>query len=116
MSAHSYYYDTELSSLQKSTGIYYIIANQKCKKYLVLYIVWYIIKEHIGSIRESSYILPHEIIGPYVVCGFSSYLLALSFNGSNIEMWTIKPLETFNIIKHTLYLKRTHQVASLYIR
>lgn len=44
-----------------------------------------------------SYVLPHEIIGPYVIGGFSSYLLALSFNGSNIEMWTIKPLETFNI-------------------
>lgn len=69
---------------------------------------------HIGSNRETSYILPHEIIGPYVIGGFSSYLLALPFNGSNIEMWTIKPLETFNIIKHTLYLKRTHQVASLY--
>lgn len=41
-------------------------------------------------------------------------MLALPFNGSNIEMWTIKPLETFNIIKHTLYLKLTHQVASLY--
>lgn len=29
-------------------------------------------------------------------------------------MWTIEPLETYNIIKHTLYRKRTHQVASLY--
>lgn len=39
MSAHSYYYDTELYSLQKSTGIYYIIANQKCKNiwYFILY-------------------------------------------------------------------------------
>lgn len=29
MSAHSYYYDAELSSLQKSTGIYYIIKSVK---------------------------------------------------------------------------------------
>lgn len=39
MSAHSYYYDAELSSLQNSTGVYYIIANQKCKNiwYFILY-------------------------------------------------------------------------------
>lgn len=53
-----------------------------------------------------SYVLPHEIIGPNVVCGFSCYLLALSFNGSNMEMYTVKPLNTSYIIKH-IFLSKT---------
>lgn len=61
--------------------------------------------EYIGFNCEIFYIFLYEIIGLYVVCGFFFYLLVFFFNGFNIEMWIIKLLEIFNIIKYILYLK-----------
>lgn len=61
--------------------------------------------EYIGFNCELFYIFLYEIIGLYVVCDFFFYLLVFFFNGFNIEMWIIKLLEIFNIIKYILYLK-----------
>lgn len=61
--------------------------------------------EYIGFNCELFYIFLYEIIGLYVIGGFFFYLLVFFFNGFNIEMWIIKLLEIFNIIKYILYLK-----------
>lgn len=61
--------------------------------------------EYIGFNCEIFYIFLYEIIGLYVIGGFFFYLLVFFFNGFNIEMWIIKLLEIFNIIKYILYLK-----------
>lgn len=60
--------------------------------------------EYIGFNCEIFYIFLYEIIGLYVIGGFFFYLLVFFFNGFNIEMWIIKLLEIFNIIKYILYM------------